>query len=236
MKRISFLFVLSIFCSVICSCRSGRGQNSDTATEKNDKAHELALHTAQANDTTNEDKDNTNTDDDDKFFEGRDIDIKNLGIDTTQSAINVDTLTERSWDSTINGVRTVIVDGKKIPFEEYANNCLNAIFPLRDYRGFKVFVMFFEYGDSEYWEMCIADKGVVDAKTQKIAIRYTWDDLGNTDSKNADYNVVNFWIYKDYTIHLKGEKRKNGKITKRTRYYRITPDGRFEEIKGKVSK
>ena len=233
MKRISFLFVLLTFCGVICSCRSGRGQNSDTATEKSDKAHELALHTAQANDTTNEDKDNT---DDDKFFEGRDIDIKNLGIDTTQSAINVDTLTERSWDSTINGVKTVIVDGKKIPFEEYANNCLNAIFPLRDYRGFKVFVMFFEYGDSEYWEMCIADKGVVDAKTQKIAIRYTWDDLGNTDSKNADYNVVNFWIYKDYTIRLKGEKRKNGKITKRTRYYRITPDGRFEEIKGKVSK
>lgn len=201
--------------------------------KKNDKAHELALHTAQANDTTNEDKDNT---DDDKFFEGKDIDIKNLGIDTTQSAINVDTLTERSWDSTINGVKTVIVDGKKIPFEEYANNCLNAIFPLRDYRGFKVFVMFFEYGDSEYWEMCIADKGVVDAKTQKIAIRYTWDDWGNTDSDNADYNVVNFWIYKDYTIRLKGEKRKNGKITKRTRYYRITPDGRFEEIKGKVSK
>lgn len=236
MKRISFLFVLSIFCGVICSCRSGRGQNNDTATEKSDKAHELALHTAQANDTTNEDKDNTNTDDDDKFFEGKDIDIKNLGIDTTQSAINVDTLTERSWDSTINGVKTVIVDGKKIPFEEYANNCLNAIFPLRDYRGFKVFVMFFEYGDSEYWEMCIADKGVVDAKTQKIAIRYTWDDLGNTDSDNADYNAVNFWIYKDYTIRLKGEKRKNGKITKRTRYYRITPDGRFEEIKGKVSK
>ena len=233
MKRISFLFVLLIFCSVICSCRSGREQNNDTAAEKSNKAHELTLHTAQANDTTNEDKDNT---DDDKFFEGRDIDIKNLGIDTTQSAINVDTLTERSWDSTINGVRTVIVDGKKIPFEEYANNCLNAIFPLRDYRGFKVFVMFFEYGDSEYWEMCIADKGVVDAKTQKIAIRYTWDDLGNTDSKNADYNVVNFWIYKDYTIRLKGEKRKNGKITKRTRYYRITPDGRFEEIKGKVSK
>lgn len=233
MKRISFLFVLLIFCSVICSCRSGREQNNDTAAEKSNKAHELTLHTAQANDTTNEDKDNT---DDDKFFEGRDIDIKNLGIDTTQSAINVDTLTERSWDSTINGVRTVIVDGKKIPFEEYANNCLNAIFPLRDYRGFKVFVMFFEYGDSEYWEMCIADKGVVDAKTQKIAIRYTWDDLGNTDSKNADYNVVNFWIYKDYTIRLKGEKRKNGKITKRTRYYRITSDGRFEEIKGKVSK
>ena len=232
MKRISFLFVLSIFCSVICSCRSGRGQNSDTAAEKSDKAHELTLHTAQANDTTNEDKDNT---DDDKFFEGKDIDI-NLGIDTTQSAINVDTLTERSWDSTINGVRTVIVDGKKIPFEEYANNCLNAIFPLRDYRGFKVFVMFFEYGDSEYGEMCIADKGVVDAKTQKIAIRYTWDDLGNTDRDNADYNVVNFWIYKDYTIRLKGEKRKDGKITKRTRYYRITPDGRFEEIKGKVSK
>ncbi len=233
MKKFSFLFVLSIFCGVICSCRSGRGQNSDTAAEKSDKTHELALHTAQANDTTNEDKDNT---DDEKFFEGRDIDIKNLGIDTTQSAINVDTLTERSWDSTINGVRTVIVDGKKIPFEEYANNCLNAIFPLRDYRGFKVFVMFFEYGDSEYWEMCIADKGVVDAKTQKIAIRYTWDDWGNTDSKNADYNVVNFWIYKDYTIRLKGEKRKNGKITKRTRYYRITSDGRFEEIKGKVSK
>lgn len=230
------MFVLLIFFSVLCSCRSGRGQNNDTATEKSDKTHELALHTAQANDTTNEDKDNTNTDDDDKFFEGRDIDIKNLGIDTTQSAINVDTLTERSWDSTINGVKTVIVDGKKIPFEEYANNCLNAIFPLRDYRCFKVFVMFFEYGDSEYWEMCIADKGVVDAKTQKIAIRYTWDDLGNTDSKNADYNVVNFWIYKDYTIRLKGEKRKNGKITKRTRYYRITPDGRFEEIKGKVSK
>lgn len=233
MKRISFLFVLLIFCGVICSCRSGRGQNNDTATEKSDKVHELALNTAQANNTTNEDKDNT---DDDKFFEGKDIDIKNLGIDTTQSAINVDTLTERSWDSTINGVRTVIVDGKKIPFEEYANNCLNAIFPLRDYRGFKVFVIFFEYGDSEYWEMCIADKGVVDAKTQKIAIRYTWDDLGNTDSKNADYNVVNFWIYKDYTIRLKGEKRRNGKITKRTRYYRITPDGRFEEIKGKVSK
>ena len=233
MKRISFLFVLSIFCGVICSCRSGRGQNNDTAAEKSNKTHELALHTAQANDTTNEDKDNT---DDDKFFEGRDIDIKNLGIDTTQSAINVDTLTERSWDSTINGVKTVIVDGKKIPFEEYANNCLNAIFPLRDYRGFKVFVMFFEYGDSEYWEMCIADKGVVDAKTQKIAIRYTWDDLGNTDSKNADYNVVNFWSYKDYTIRLRGEKRKNGKITKRTRYYRITSDGRFEEIKGKVSK
>lgn len=233
MKRISFLFVLSIFCGVICSCRSGRGQNSDTAAEKSDKTHELALHTAQANDTTNEDKDNT---DDEKFFEGRDIDIKNLGIDTTQSAINVDTLTERSWDSTINGVRTVIVDGKKIPFEEYANNCLNAIFPLRDYRGFKVFVMFFEYGDSEYWQMCIADKGVVDAKTQTMTIRYTWDDWGNTDSKNADYNVVNFWIYKDYTIRLKGEKRKNGKITKRTRYYRITPDGRFEEIKGKVSK
>lgn len=233
MKRISFLFVLLIFCGVICSCRSGRGQNSDTATEKSDKTHELKLHTAQANDTINEGKDNT---DDDKFFEGRDIDIKKLGIDTTQSAINVDTLTERSWDSTINGVRTVIVDGKKIPFEEYANNCLNAIFPLRDYRGFKVFVIFFEYGDSEYWEMCIADKGVVDAKTQKIAIRYTWDDLGNTDSKNADYNVVNFWIYKDYTIRLKGEKRKDGKITKRTRYYRITSDGRFEEIKGKVSK
>ena len=233
MKRISFLFVLLIFCSVICSCRSGREQNNDTAAEKSNKAHELTLHTAQANDTTNEDKDNT---DDDKFFEGRDIDIKNLGIDTTQSAINVDTLTERSWDSTINGVRTVIVDGKKMPFEEHANNCLNAIFPLRNYRGFKVFVMFFEYGDSEYWEMCIADKGVVDAKTQKIAIRYTWDDLGNTDSKNADYNVVNFWIYKDYTIRLKGEKRKNGKITKRTRYYRITSDGRFEEIKGKVSK
>lgn len=233
MKRISFLFVLLIFCSVICSCRSGRGQNNDTAAEKSDKAHELTLHTAQANDTTNEDKDNT---DDDKFFEGRDIDIKNLGIDTTQSAINVDTLTERSWDSTINGVKTVIVDGKKIPFEEYANNCLNAIFPLRDYRGFKVFVMFFEYGDSEYWQMCIADKGVVDAKTQTMAIRYTWDDWGNTDSKNADYNVVNFWIYKDYTIRLKGEKRKNGKITKRTRYYRITSDGRFEEIKGKVSK
>ncbi len=229
------MFVLLIFFSVLCSCRSGRGQNSDTATEKSDKVHELALHTAQANDTTYEDKDNTNTDDD-KFFEGRDIDIKKLGIDTTQSAINVDTLTERSWDSTINGVKTVIVDGKKIPFEEYANNCLNAIFPLRDYRGFKVFVMFFEYGDSEYWEMCIADKGVVDAKTQKIAIRYTWDDLGNTDSKNADYNVVNFWIYKDYTIRLKGEKRKNGKITKRTRYYRITSDGRFEEIKGKFSK
>ena len=227
MKRISFLFVLSIF------CRSGRGQNNDTATEKNDKAHELKLHTAQANDTTNEDKDNT---DDDKFFEGRDIDIKKSGIDTTQSAINVDTLTERSWDSTINGVKTVIVDGKKIPFEEYANNCLNAIFPLRDYRGFKVFVMFFEYGDSEYWQMCIADKGVVDAKTQTMTIRYTWDDWGNTDSKNADYNVVNFWIYKDYTIRLRGEKRKNGKITKRTRYYRITSDGRFEEIKGKVSK
>ena len=233
MKRISFLFVLSIFCGVICSCRSGRGQNSDTAAEKSDKTHELALHTAQANDTTNEDKDNT---DDDKFFEGRDIDIKNLGIDTTQSAINVDTLTERSWDSTINGVKAVIVDGKKIPFEEYANNCLNAIFPLKDYRGFKVFVMFFEYGDSEYWQMCIADKGVVDAKTQTMTIRYTWDDWGNTDSKNADYNVVNFWIYKDYTIRLKGEKRKNGKITKRTRYYRITSDGRFEEIKGKVSK
>ena len=133
MKRISFLFVLSIFCSVICSCRSGRGQNSDTAAEKSDKTHELALHTAQANDTTNEDKDNTNTDDD-KFFEGKDIDI-NLGIDTTQSVINVDTLTERSWDSTINGVRTVIVDGKKIPFEEYANNCLNAIFPLRAERS-----------------------------------------------------------------------------------------------------
>lgn len=233
MKRISFLFVLSIFCGVICSCRSGRGQNSDTAAEKSDKTHELALHTAQANDTTNEDKDNT---DDDKFFEGRDIDIKNLGIDTTQSAINVDTLTERSWDSTINGVKAVIVDGKKIPFEEYANNCLNAIFPLKDYRGFKVFVMFFEYGDSEYWQMCIADKGVVDAKTQTMTIRYTWDDWGNTDSKNADYNVVNFWIYKDYTIRLKGEKRKNGKIMKRTRYYRITSDGRFEEIKGKVSK
>lgn len=233
MKRISFLFVLLIFCSVICSCRSGREQNNDTAAEKSNKAHELTLHTAQANDTTNEDKDNT---DDDKFFEGRDIDIKNLGIDTTQSAINVDTLTERSWDSTINGVKTVIVDGKKIPFEEYANNCLNAIFPLRDYRGFKVFVMFFEYGDSEYWQMCIADKGVVDAKTQTMAIRYTWDDWGNTDSKNADYNVVNFWIYKDYTIRLRGEKRKNGKITKRTRYYRITSDGRFEEIKGKVSK
>lgn len=233
MKRISFLFVLLIFCSVICSCRSVRGQNNDTAAEKSNKAHELTLHTAQANDTTNEDKDNT---DDDKFFEGRDIDIKNLGIDTTQSAINVDTLTERSWDSTINGVKTVIVDGKKIPFEEYANNCLNAIFPLRDYRGFKVFIMFFEYGDSEYWQMCIADKGVVDAKTQTMTIRYTWDDWGNTDSKNADYNVVNFWIYKDYTIRLKGEKRKNGKITKRTRYYRITPDGRFEEIKGKVSK
>lgn len=233
MKRISFLFVLLIFCGVLCSCRSGRGQNSDTAAEKSDKAHELKLHTAQVNDTTNEDKDNT---DDDKFFEGRDIDIKKLGIDTTQSAINVDTLTERSWDSTINGVKTVIVDGKKIPFEEYANNCLNAIFPLRDYRGFKVFVMFFEYGDSEYWQMCIADKGVVDAKTQTMAIRYTWDDWGNTDSKNADYNVVNFWIYKDYTIRLKGEKRKNGKITKRTRYYRITSDGRFEEIKGKVSK
>ena len=141
MKRISFLFVLLIFCSIICSCRSGRGQNNDTAAEKSDKTHELTLHTVQANDTTNEDKDNT---DDDKFFEGRDIDIKNLGIDTTQSAINVDTLTERSWDSTINGVKTVIVDGKKIPFEKYANNCLNAIFPLRDYRGFKVFVMFFE--------------------------------------------------------------------------------------------
>lgn len=233
MKRISFLFVLLIFCGVLCSCRSGRGQNSDTAAEKSDKAHELKLHTAQVNDTTNEDKDNT---DDDKFFEGRDIDIKKLGIDTTQSAINVDTLTERSWDSTINGVKTVIVDGKKIPFEEYANNCLNAIFPLRDYRGFKVFVMFFEYGDSEYWQMCIADKGVVDAKTQTMTIRYTWDDWGNTDSKNADYNVVNFWIYKDYTIRLRGEKRKNGKITKRTRYYRITSDGRFEEIKGKVSK
>jgi lipoprotein len=50
------------------------------------------------------------------------------------------------------------------------------------------------------------------------------------------YYIVNFWIYKDYTIRLKGEKRKNGKITKRTRYYRITSDGRFEEIKGKVSK
>ena len=96
--------------------------------------------------------------------------------------------------------------------------------------------MFFEYGDSEYWQMCIADKGVVDAKTQTMTIRYTWDDWGNTDSKNADYNVVNFWIYKDYTIRLKGEKRKNGKIMKRTRYYRITSDGRFEEIKGKVSK
>ena len=216
MKRISFLFVLSIFCGVICSCRSGRGQNSDTAAEKSDKTHELALHTAQANDTTNEDKDNT---DDDKFFEGRDIDIKNLGIDTTQSAINVDTLTERSWDSTINGVKAVIVDGKKIPFEEYANNCLNAIFPLKDYRGFKVFVMFFEYGDSEYWQMCIADKGVVDAKTQTMTIRYTWDDWGNTDSKNADYNVVNFWIYKDYTIRLKGEKRKNGKIMKILPYH-----------------
>ncbi|RKV83449.1 MAG: hypothetical protein D8B59_12320, partial [Bacteroidetes bacterium] len=80
MKRISFLFVLSIFCSVICSCRSGRGQNNDTATEKSDKTHELTLHTVQANDTINEDKDNT---DDDIFFEGRDIDIKNLGIDTT---------------------------------------------------------------------------------------------------------------------------------------------------------
>lgn len=53
---------------------------------------------------------------------------------------------------------------------------MNAIFPLPSYQGYDIFIIYFEYGDSEYWEMCISDKGIINENTQKMTVHYTWDD------------------------------------------------------------
>ena len=167
----------------------------------------------------------------DSFFEGKNADINRLDIDTTKTIIDANSLSDKEWEEAITDVNTIIIKGKKEPFKEYISTCVNAIFPLPSYLGYKVFIIFFEYGDSEYWEMCISDKGIIDAKSQTMVVRYTWDDLGAENENNADYSTIDFQIYPNYIICLKGKERKKGKIKERIRYYHITSKGKFEELK-----
>lgn len=166
----------------------------------------------------------------DKFFEGKDINIGKLGIDTTKIMFSDYSLPKENSDNITDKVETIIINGKKQAFKDYISTSVNAIFPLPSYQGHDIFIIAFEYGDSEYWEMCISDKGIINGESQRMTVRYTWDDWGDEDEKNADYNTINFQIYPNYIICLKGEKREKGKIKKRRRYYRINSKGRFEEI------
>ncbi len=235
MKCTVFTITLLMSCIILCTCKEEKRNSMGVQTKKHKPKAGLAVKQSVANNDTIA---NSNSEENiseyfqtfERFFEGKDIDRAKLGIGTTKDIIVLDSLIEKDWNTTIEGVNTIIIDGKEMPFEEYTRTCVNAIFPLPDYHGYKVFIIFFEYGDSESWEMLIADKGVIDAKTQRLNIRWTWDDWGADDRENADYYQTEFQIYKDYTICIEGEKRKNGKIKKRTRYHRITKDGKFKEI------
>ena len=140
-------------------------------------------------------------------------------------------LLEGRLEETTDKVKTIIVDGKKMPFKDYINSCVNGIFPLSSHQGRDVFIIRFEYGDTECWEMCISDKGVINGKTQKLCIHYVWDDWGAESEETADYSRISFQILPNHIVCLKGEKREKGKIKYRVRYYRINSEGRFEELK-----
>ena len=167
----------------------------------------------------------------DDFFEGKDVSINKLGIDTTKIMFDEYSLTEGNSENITDKVKTIIINGEREAFKDYINSCVNAIFPLPGYRGYEIFIISFEYGDSEYWEMYISDKGIINGDDQRIRVHYTWDDWGNEKRKNADYSRIYFQIYPDYVICLKGVKRENGKMKERRRYYHINSKGRFEELK-----
>ena len=165
------------------------------------------------------------------FFDGKDISIDKFGIDTTKIMFDEYTLPRANIENVTDKVKTIIINGKKQPFKDYINSCVNAIFPLPGYQGYDIFIIYFEYGDSEYWEMCISDKGIINGDTQKMTVHYTWDDWGDENQENADYSKISFQIYPNYVMCLKGEKRESGKTKERRRYYRINSKGSFEEIK-----
>ena len=165
------------------------------------------------------------------FFDGKDISIDKFGIDTTKTMFDEYTLPKGNIENITDKVKTIIINGKKKPFKDYINSCVNEIFPLPSYQGYDIFIIYFEYGDSEYWEMCISDKGIINGDTQKMTVHYTWDDWGDENQENADYSKLSFQIYPNYVMCLKGEKRESGKTKERRRYYRINSKGSFEEIK-----
>lgn len=167
----------------------------------------------------------------DNFFAGKDKSKDKLRIDTTKVIFDEYHLPKENAKGTIAKVKKIIINGKARPFNEYLSSCVNAIFSLPSYRGYEVFIVSFEYGDSECWEMYVSDKGIINGDTQRMTVYYVWDDWGAEDQNNADYSRIRFQIYPDYTICLIEEKKENGKVKKCRRYYHINSKGRFEKIK-----
>ena len=236
MRKIPSLLLLLTFLNATYSCKHGNPQHSK-AIANAEKATKQSKETNQAYtiDKSDDFNDENSTPDaeinNDDFFKRKDVDIDKLKFDTTKIILDENSLLEGKLEETTDKVKTIIVDGKKMPFKDYINSCGNGIYPLPSHQGRDVFIIRFEYGDTECWEMCISDKGVINGKTQKLCVHYVWDDWGAESEETADYSRINFQRLPNHIVCLKGEKREKGKIKYRVRYYRINSEGRFEELK-----
>ena len=236
MRKIPSLLLLLTFLNATYSCKHGNPQHSKTIANA-EKATKQSKETNQAYtiDKSDDFNDENSTPDaeinNDDFFKGKDVEMNKLKIDTTKIILDENSLLEGKLEETTDKVKTIIVDGKKMPFKDYINSCGNGIYPLPSHQGRDVFIIRFEYGDTECWEMCISDKGVINSKTQKLCVHYVWDDWGAESEETADYSRISFQILPNHIVCLKGEKREKGKIKHRVRYYRINSEGRFEELK-----
>ncbi len=236
MKKIILLFLYTYIVFTFLGCKIEKSNNSkiDTRSENKhnlSKAQQLVITTQTSSDSI----DNINFQNTGKpivdFFKGKDADIANKDIDTTRISADDDGLPNEITDKIPNKLKTIILNGKHIPFSEYFDSHAGGIASLPSYNGFDLFILLYEYGDTEYWEMCIAHHGVVDAQKQRLCVHYVWDDWGAENESKADYQRISYRWLANQVLCLHGEKRDKGLIDFRNRYYRINAKGYFEEIK-----
>ncbi|GBU25926.1 hypothetical protein R83H12_02593 [Fibrobacteria bacterium R8-3-H12] len=98
---------------------------------------------------------------------------------------------------------------------------------LPDYNGFEIVIWSTPAGDDVPYILYVVKEKIIPINTG-LNISPHWSEPGNDEN---NYLENTFKIYKDYTIEINTEeKRENSDVQKYTKYYRINDKGDFYEV------
>jgi hypothetical protein len=99
---------------------------------------------------------------------------------------------------------------------------------LPDYNKFEIIIWSTEGGDDIPYTLCVVKEKIINVNSG-LNITPHWSEPGNDEN---NYSKKTFKIYKDYTIEINTEEKKeDSEVQKYTKRHKINNDGSFYELK-----
>jgi len=105
---------------------------------------------------------------------------------------------------------------------------VDKVIKLPDYNKFEIVIWSTSGGDDVPYILCVVKEKIIDVNSG-LNITPHWSEPGNDEN---NYSKKTFKIYKDYTIEINTEeKREDEEVQKYKKYHKINNDGNFYELK-----